>query len=188
MTSPAADLRSQADLCFAEANYAEAAIAYEQAIELEPEELSHYWQLGLALFLQGEAEEGTVCLDVALTGGRTRGVRSAIAKPIKLFADAGASAQPCRTVRSSRADRTDLPGAGSRGCESAAVRCQLDATDGRYRLAAGKYSAGRTLFRSIARGDRQSAVYPSDPVGADVHLRQLEAVLAKLPNAQAVAF
>ena len=57
MTSPAADLRSQAELYFAEANYAEAAIAYEQAIGLEPEELSHYWQLGLALFLQGETEE-----------------------------------------------------------------------------------------------------------------------------------
>jgi predicted O-linked N-acetylglucosamine transferase (SPINDLY family) len=57
MTSPAADLRSHADRCLAEANYAEAAIAYEQAIALEPEELSHYWQLGLALFLQGELEE-----------------------------------------------------------------------------------------------------------------------------------
>ena len=55
--SSAADLRSQADFYFAEANYAEAALTYEQAIALEPEKLSHYWQLGLALFLQGEADE-----------------------------------------------------------------------------------------------------------------------------------
>jgi predicted O-linked N-acetylglucosamine transferase (SPINDLY family) len=46
-------MRSQADDQMAQGNYAEAAIAYEQAIALEPQ-LSHYWNLGLALFLQGE--------------------------------------------------------------------------------------------------------------------------------------
>ncbi|MBD3880221.1 tetratricopeptide repeat protein [Phormidium tenue FACHB-886] len=53
MTSSAAELRSYADGCFAQGQYAEAAAAYEEAIALEPEE-SSYWWLGLSLFLQGE--------------------------------------------------------------------------------------------------------------------------------------
>lgn len=38
-------------------NYDEAAKIYENAIELEPEEKSYYWHLGLMLLLQGKEEE-----------------------------------------------------------------------------------------------------------------------------------
>jgi predicted O-linked N-acetylglucosamine transferase (SPINDLY family) len=48
------DVRSQAEDYIAQGRYAEAASAYEQAIASEPEQLSHYWRLGWALFLQGE--------------------------------------------------------------------------------------------------------------------------------------
>ncbi|MBW4660775.1 MAG: tetratricopeptide repeat protein [Drouetiella hepatica Uher 2000/2452] len=51
------EIAVQADQHMAQGNYAEAAIAYEQAIALEPDYLSHYWQLGLALFLQGEGAD-----------------------------------------------------------------------------------------------------------------------------------
>ena len=50
------EMAMQADHHMAQGNYAEAAIAYEQAIALEPH-LSYYWQLGLALFLQGEVAD-----------------------------------------------------------------------------------------------------------------------------------
>jgi len=50
-------MTSQADQHMAQGNYAEAAIAYEQAIILEPDQLSHYWQLGLALFFQNEVAD-----------------------------------------------------------------------------------------------------------------------------------
>ncbi len=38
-------------------NYWQAASFYEQAIQLDPEQVSHYWHLGLMLLLQGQEEE-----------------------------------------------------------------------------------------------------------------------------------
>ncbi len=49
-------IATQAAHYMTQGNYAKAIIAYEQAIALEPN-LSHYWNLGLALFLQGEVAD-----------------------------------------------------------------------------------------------------------------------------------
>lgn len=56
--SVASDLEySQAYQFLIQGDYIKAAGLYEQAIDVEPEEKSHYWYLGLALLLQGQETE-----------------------------------------------------------------------------------------------------------------------------------
>ncbi|MEH1832197.1 MAG: O-linked N-acetylglucosamine transferase, SPINDLY family protein [Nostoc sp.] len=50
-------LEQQAQQYFIKSNYNQAASCYEQAIEIEPEVKSHYWNLGLMLLLQGQEAE-----------------------------------------------------------------------------------------------------------------------------------
>ncbi|WP_017653670.1 hypothetical protein [Fortiea contorta] len=47
----------QAEQCFIQENYLRAAELYEQAINIEPNTISYYWQLGLILLLQGKETE-----------------------------------------------------------------------------------------------------------------------------------
>ena len=56
-----ANWQQQADRLIQQNNYPQAASLYEQAIELEPEVKTHYWQLGVLMLLQGqEAEAQTI--------------------------------------------------------------------------------------------------------------------------------
>ncbi|MBE9224310.1 O-linked N-acetylglucosamine transferase, SPINDLY family protein [Phormidium sp. LEGE 05292] len=57
MILPAASWQEQAEQCFLEGNYVQAANFYEQAIANEPENISHYWYLGLMLLLQEKEAE-----------------------------------------------------------------------------------------------------------------------------------
>jgi predicted O-linked N-acetylglucosamine transferase (SPINDLY family) len=58
-----ANWQQQADRLIQQNNYSQAAKLYEQAIELEPEVKTHYWQLGVLMLLQGqEAEAQTIWL------------------------------------------------------------------------------------------------------------------------------
>jgi predicted O-linked N-acetylglucosamine transferase (SPINDLY family) len=50
-------LEQQAQQYLIKGNYSQAANYYEQAIEIEPEVKSHYWNLGLMLLLQGQETE-----------------------------------------------------------------------------------------------------------------------------------
>ncbi|MBW4526666.1 MAG: O-linked N-acetylglucosamine transferase, SPINDLY family protein [Phormidium tanganyikae FI6-MK23] len=49
--------QQQAALYTGQNRFAQAAALYEQAIETDPSEYSHYWHLGLLLLLQGQEEE-----------------------------------------------------------------------------------------------------------------------------------
>ena len=62
-SAPASNWQQQANQYLLQGSYTQAANLYEQAIAAEPEEKSHYWQLGLMLLLQGqEAEAQTTWL------------------------------------------------------------------------------------------------------------------------------
>ncbi len=50
-------------------DYSRAANLYEQAIEAEPDNMSHYWYLGLALLLDGQEIEAQATWLMGMTGG-----------------------------------------------------------------------------------------------------------------------
>ncbi len=54
------ELQQQARQKLAEGKYQEAAVLYEQGIEISPEIVSNYWHLGLAQLLQGREEEAQI--------------------------------------------------------------------------------------------------------------------------------
>ena len=54
------ELQQQARQKLAEGKYKEAAVLYEQGIEISPEIVSNYWYLGLAQLLQGREEEAQI--------------------------------------------------------------------------------------------------------------------------------
>jgi predicted O-linked N-acetylglucosamine transferase (SPINDLY family) len=60
MTAAIPEWQQQAQKYFLQGNYSKAAALYEQAIAIEPEVKSHYWQLGLLLLLQGNQEEAQI--------------------------------------------------------------------------------------------------------------------------------
>lgn len=57
MSLPAASWQQQAEQYFLKGDYIQAANLYEQAIANEPENISHYWYLGLMLLLQEKEAE-----------------------------------------------------------------------------------------------------------------------------------
>ncbi len=61
--------QQQAHQYLLEAEYAQAANLYEQAIQAEPDVKSHYWHLGLMLLLQGKEEEATTTWLLAMVDG-----------------------------------------------------------------------------------------------------------------------
>ncbi|WP_068814626.1 O-linked N-acetylglucosamine transferase, SPINDLY family protein [Phormidesmis priestleyi] len=70
----------QASQYLAQANYAQAAQLYEQAIESNPEERSYYWQLGLLLLLQGEEAEAQTTWLFAMSEGEPDQVEQWVAE------------------------------------------------------------------------------------------------------------
>ncbi len=61
--------QQQAYECLIQGDYARAASRYEQAISVEPDVKSHYWHLGLALLLQGQAVEAQTTWLMAMMEG-----------------------------------------------------------------------------------------------------------------------
>ncbi|MBD2353942.1 O-linked N-acetylglucosamine transferase, SPINDLY family protein [Tolypothrix sp. FACHB-123] len=59
--------QQQAEKYLIEENYSAAASLYEQAIEIEPDIKSHYWNLGLMLLLQGQETEAQMTWFMALS-------------------------------------------------------------------------------------------------------------------------
>ncbi|MBD2197617.1 MULTISPECIES: O-linked N-acetylglucosamine transferase, SPINDLY family protein [Calothrix] len=59
--------QQQAEKYLIEENYIAAASLYEQAIEIEPDIKSHYWNLGLMLLLQGQETEAQMTWLMALS-------------------------------------------------------------------------------------------------------------------------
>ncbi|QKQ73555.1 tetratricopeptide repeat protein [Nostoc sp. TCL240-02] len=64
----------QAQQYFTKGNYAQAANCYEQAIEIEPEVKSHYWNLGLMLLLQGQEAEAQMTWLLGMEEGEAQEV------------------------------------------------------------------------------------------------------------------
>jgi len=67
--SSIADQQLQAQRSLADADYAQAAILYQQLVEAEPEVTSHVWYLGLALLLQGQETEAQTTWMLAMVDG-----------------------------------------------------------------------------------------------------------------------
>jgi predicted O-linked N-acetylglucosamine transferase (SPINDLY family) len=61
------NLQQQAATALAQNNYAEAALLYEQLVELEPKTLRHVWHLGLARLLVGQEAEAQFTWMMGLT-------------------------------------------------------------------------------------------------------------------------
>lgn len=70
----------QASQYLVQANYAQAAQLYEQAIESNPEERSYYWHLGLLLLLQGEEAEAQTTWLFAMSEGEPDQVEQWVAE------------------------------------------------------------------------------------------------------------
>ena len=62
-------LSEQADICLHKRDYQQAAILYEQAINLNPDYKYNYWKLGLTLLLQEREEEAQTTWLVAMSDG-----------------------------------------------------------------------------------------------------------------------
>ncbi|MBD1827832.1 FkbM family methyltransferase [Microcoleus vaginatus GB1-A2] len=62
-------IQQQAYQNFIQGDYSGAANLYEQAIEAEPDNRSHYWYLGLALLLAGQEIEAQATWLIGMTGG-----------------------------------------------------------------------------------------------------------------------
>ncbi|ACC79429.1 tetratricopeptide repeat protein [Nostoc punctiforme] len=67
-------LEQQAQQYFTKGNYTKAANCYEQAIEIEPEVKSHYWNLGLMLLLQGQEAEAQITWLLGMEEGEAQQV------------------------------------------------------------------------------------------------------------------
>lgn len=63
------DWQQQADQFVAQRAYTQAAMLYEQAIEADPNQRSHYWHLGLMLLLQGQEAEAQTTWLMAIAEG-----------------------------------------------------------------------------------------------------------------------
>ncbi|MDT9200354.1 MAG: O-linked N-acetylglucosamine transferase, SPINDLY family protein [Limnospira sp. PMC 1042.18] len=62
-------LSAEADICLQKRDYQQAAILYEQAINLNPDYKYNYWKLGLTLLLQEREEEAQTTWLVAMSDG-----------------------------------------------------------------------------------------------------------------------
>ncbi|MBD2517194.1 O-linked N-acetylglucosamine transferase, SPINDLY family protein [Nostoc sp. FACHB-973] len=69
-----ANPEQQAQQYFIKGNYIQAASYYEQAIEVEPEAKSHYWNLGLMLLLQGQEAEAQMTWLLGMAEGESQEV------------------------------------------------------------------------------------------------------------------
>jgi predicted O-linked N-acetylglucosamine transferase (SPINDLY family) len=67
--SPEMNLQEQFHQLLNESNYSQVASIYEQAIETEPNVISHYWHLGLAYLLQDHEEEAQATWMLAMAEG-----------------------------------------------------------------------------------------------------------------------
>ncbi|WP_445636137.1 protein O-GlcNAc transferase [Nostoc sp. DSM 114161] len=78
-------LEQQAQQYFIKGNYTQAASCYEQAIEIEPEVKSHYWNLGLMLLLQGQEAEAQMTWLLGMEEGEVQQVEQWTAELIKVL-------------------------------------------------------------------------------------------------------
>lgn len=69
MSSQSPDLQQQATTRLKQGKYDEAIGLYEQAIEADPNVMSNYWYLGLALLLQGQEEDAQAAWMMAMMQG-----------------------------------------------------------------------------------------------------------------------
>ncbi len=66
--------QQQANQCLLNGDYLQASRLYETAIEAEPERISHYWNLGLMLLLQGQEAEAQTTWLLAMAEGEAEEV------------------------------------------------------------------------------------------------------------------
>ncbi|NEQ34798.1 MAG: O-linked N-acetylglucosamine transferase, SPINDLY family protein [Okeania sp. SIO3I5] len=80
------DWQQEADVYLRKGNYIKAASLYEQAINIEPDRKSYYWQLGLILLLQGKEEEAQTTWWLGMADGEVEEVELWIEELVDLLA------------------------------------------------------------------------------------------------------
>lgn len=85
MTLPAASWQQQAEQYLFEGDYVQAANLYEQAIANEPENLSHYWYLGLMLLLQEKEAEAQMTWMCGMESGEAEKIPELTAELIQVL-------------------------------------------------------------------------------------------------------
>ena len=83
------DWQRQAAQCLEQDNYAEAIAFYERCIEVNPNELYNYWQLGLALLLAGNESEAQAVWCSSLLEQNVEEFETGIGELIKLLETEG---------------------------------------------------------------------------------------------------
>ncbi len=83
------DWQRQAAKCLEQDNYADAIAFYEQCIEANPNELSNYWQLGLALLLSGNISDAQAVWCSSLLEQNLEAFEAGIGELIKVLETEG---------------------------------------------------------------------------------------------------
>ncbi len=76
MSPQSRNLQQQANASLKQGRYDEAVGLYEQAIEADPNLMSNYWYLGLALLLQGQEEEAQAAWMMAMMEGNSEQIKT----------------------------------------------------------------------------------------------------------------